>query len=88
VPLFVLDPVLLRGRCASAPRTKFMLGCLAALDEQLRARGSRLVVRRGSPEKVLLELSRDVEIDAVLSRATSPRTRAGVTSACTKRSAA
>ncbi len=77
VPLFVLDPALLCGRFASAARTRFMLGCLEALDAELRARGSQLVVRRGRPEQVLLELAREVELDAVLlSSEVSPYARA------------
>jgi len=42
VAVFVLDDALLRGRFASGPRTAFMLGCLRALDEALRRRGSGL----------------------------------------------
>ena len=54
VPVFVLDDRLLHGRFASASRTAFMLGCLRALDEALRARGARAVraprrARGGAP---------------------------------------
>jgi deoxyribodipyrimidine photo-lyase len=66
VPLFVLDPTLLHGRFASGPRASFMLGCLEELDAQLKARGSRLVVRRGAPERVLVELAREVSATTVL----------------------
>ncbi len=57
VPAFVLDEALLRGRFASAARTTFMLGCLRALDEELRQRGSRLVIRRGPPEQAITDLA-------------------------------
>ena len=50
VPLFVFDPALLGGRFRSHGRTAWMLGCLEALDGELRARGGRLVVRHGRPE--------------------------------------
>ncbi|HMJ03921.1 MAG TPA: DUF389 domain-containing protein [Conexibacter sp.] len=40
VPVFVLDPVLLRGRFASGPRTAFRLECLRELDDALRARAA------------------------------------------------
>ncbi|HTX30463.1 MAG TPA: deoxyribodipyrimidine photo-lyase [Solirubrobacteraceae bacterium] len=60
VPVFCLDPRLLGGRHASGPRTQFLLECLADLDQSLDRRGSRLVVRRGRPERVLAELARDL----------------------------
>jgi deoxyribodipyrimidine photo-lyase len=50
VPLFVFDPVLLGGRFRSHARTAWMLGCLEALDRELRARGGRLVLRHGRPQ--------------------------------------
>ena len=50
VPAFCFDDRLLHGRHASGPRTQFMLECSADLDESLRKRGSRLVVRHGRPE--------------------------------------
>ncbi len=49
IPLFILDPKLLHGARASEKRTAFLLGGLRALDADLRARGSRLVVRMGEP---------------------------------------
>ena len=65
VPVFCLDQRLLDGRHASAPRTRFMLECLADLDRGLRARGSALVVRHGAPERVLPALAREVGASAV-----------------------
>ncbi|WP_205695474.1 deoxyribodipyrimidine photo-lyase [Conexibacter sp. SYSU D00693] len=65
VPVFVLDDALLRGRCASAARTAWMLDCLRVLDEELRERGSALVVRHGPPERVLVELAREAQAAAV-----------------------
>ena len=54
VPLFVFDERLLtKGRFPSAMRTRFMLGCLAELDEALRERGGKLVVRSGRPEELV-----------------------------------
>ena len=66
VPVFVLDDALLHGRFASTPRTAFMLGCLRALDEALRERGSGLVVRHGRPEDELVALAAGVGAEAVL----------------------
>src|SRR3954452_12649355 len=65
-PVFVLDPALLHGRFASASRTGFMLGCLAALAEGLKERGSGLVVREGRPDEVIPALAREAGAEAVL----------------------
>jgi deoxyribodipyrimidine photo-lyase len=65
VPLFVLDDALLRGRYCGAPRAAFMLGCLEALDAELRDRGSGLVVRHGRPEEEVPALARDAGAEAV-----------------------
>ena len=56
VPAFVLDPILLNSSYNSPRRTAFLLDGLRALDADLRARGSRLIVRGGDPEQVLAEL--------------------------------
>jgi deoxyribodipyrimidine photo-lyase len=65
VPVFCFDDRLLHGRHASGPRTQFLLACLADLDESLRRRGSRLVVRHGRPELELPALAREVGATAV-----------------------
>ena len=66
VPVFILDDRLLHGRFASGPRTAFMLGCLRALDDQLTARGGRLVVRHGRPAHELVALAQEVGAQTVL----------------------
>ncbi len=65
IPVFVLDDGLLHGRYASSPRERFLAGCLHALDEQLRERGSGLVVRRGAPAAELRALARETGAAAV-----------------------
>jgi len=65
VPVFVLDDALLGGRYASAARTEFMLGCLRALGDALRERGSGLVVRHGRPEQEIPALAGDAGAAAV-----------------------
>jgi deoxyribodipyrimidine photo-lyase len=60
VAVFCFDDRLLGGRHASGPRTQFLLESLADLDRSLRERGSRLTVRRGRPERELVELAREV----------------------------
>jgi deoxyribodipyrimidine photo-lyase len=66
VPLYVLDDRLLHGRYASPARARFMLGCLRALDEALRERGSGLVVRHGTPEDEVVAVAREAGAEAVL----------------------
>ncbi len=76
VPLFVLDPALLDGRYRSSARVGFMLGCLRALDKELRDRGSRLAVRRGEPENVVRAVAEEAGAEAVLwSSDVSPHAR-------------
>jgi deoxyribodipyrimidine photo-lyase len=60
VPVFCLDDRLLHGRHRSGPRTQFLLECLHDLDDGLRERGGRLVMRHGPPERELVELAREV----------------------------
>ena len=58
LPCFIFDDRLLgRGRFPSSPRTRFMLACLADLRQSLRDLGADLIVRRGDPERVLLDLA-------------------------------
>ncbi len=49
VPVFVLDPALLDSPYVGDKRLAFLFGGLRQLDADLRARGSRLVVRHGEP---------------------------------------
>lgn len=56
VPVFVLDPILLRSRRTAPKRLAFLVAGLHHLDAALRARGSRLVVRTGDPAEVLARL--------------------------------
>lgn len=76
VPVFCFDERLLHGRHASGPRTQFLLECLADLDRELRGRGSGLVIRRGRPERELVELARRVGAqDVYVSQDVSPFAR-------------
>lgn len=64
VPLFVLDDGLRRP--SGAPRLAFLHRCLRELDEPL---DGRLVVRRGDPVAVVLEVAREVEATTVYASA-------------------
>ncbi|HEX6651175.1 MAG TPA: deoxyribodipyrimidine photo-lyase [Thermoleophilaceae bacterium] len=61
VPVFCFDSRLLNGRHASRTRTRFMLECLAELDERLGG----IAFRDGRPERVLPELARELGARAV-----------------------
>jgi len=56
VPVYVLDPELLDAPDAGAKRVAFMFEGLRALDSELRSLGSRLIIRRGEPERELAAL--------------------------------
>jgi deoxyribodipyrimidine photo-lyase len=60
VPVFCLEDRLLHGRHSSGPRAQFLLECLMDLKSSLRELGSDLVIRRGPPERELVELARQV----------------------------
>lgn len=58
VPVFVLDDAILQGRWASPARSAWLLESLRALDAELHARGSQLVLRRGEPLAELLAVAK------------------------------
>jgi deoxyribodipyrimidine photo-lyase len=62
VPVFVLDPRLL-GR--SERRDAWIAATLAALDHDLRARGARLIVRRGDVAAELVRVAREAGANGV-----------------------
>jgi deoxyribodipyrimidine photo-lyase len=65
VPVFVLDPALWRSPQASEKRLAFLLGGLRQLDADLRARGSRLIVRQGQPRRELAALMAETGADQI-----------------------
>jgi deoxyribodipyrimidine photo-lyase len=65
VPVFCFDDGLLQGRHASGSRTQFLLESLSDLDHALRARGSRLFVRRGPPQRELPKLAAEVGAETI-----------------------
>ncbi len=65
IPVFCFDDALLTGRHASGPRTQFLLESLAELDAELRDRGSRLFVRRGSPSREITRLAKETGAETV-----------------------
>jgi deoxyribodipyrimidine photo-lyase len=67
IPVFILDPGILRSRyhVRAGHRKAFLFGGLRRLDEALRERGSRLIVREGEPAGVLAGLARETKASAV-----------------------
>jgi deoxyribodipyrimidine photo-lyase len=59
LPVFVLDPALWDSDYTGDKRRAFLLGGLHALDADLRARGSRLIVRHGHPDEELGHLCQE-----------------------------
>lgn len=65
VPVTILDGDLLDSPEASKMRAAFLLGGLRRLDQDLQARGSRLIVRRGDPGEELARLLSETEASAI-----------------------
>ncbi len=63
VPVFVADPHF--GDLAASRRGRFLLNNLRALQADLRARGSDLVLRRGEPRQVLAQLLAETGAQAI-----------------------
>jgi len=73
LPVFVLDRQLLFHPETAVARVAFMLESLRALDQDLRRRGGRLLVRCGDPAEELLRLVRASGADAVFAHTDSER---------------
>ncbi len=65
LPVFVLDPKLLNSAYASEKRTAFLFAGLQALDESLRQRGSRLIMRQGDPQEQLRLLCQETNASLI-----------------------
>lgn len=65
VPVFILDPKLLKSDNLSEYRLKFMQNALWSLNQQLMNRGSKLILREGDPLEVLRKLVRETKADGI-----------------------
>ncbi len=63
LPVFILDPVLLNT--APERRLNFLFQNLHMLDQDLRSRGSQLIVRHGKPVAVLEGLLQETSADRI-----------------------
>ena len=64
VSLFVFDPDVLDH--AGPPRVAYLLDSLAKLRAWYRERGGELLVRRGDPETVVVDVAREMDADRVV----------------------
>jgi deoxyribodipyrimidine photo-lyase len=69
LPVFILDPVLLRSPYVALRRLAFLYEGLRQLDAGLRARGSYLIVRHGAPYEALAGLVGEIGAHAVYAEA-------------------
>jgi deoxyribodipyrimidine photo-lyase len=67
IPVFVLDRALLHHPETASARVAFMLDCLYHLDQEMRERGGRLILRYGDPVEVLPQLIRETQADGIYS---------------------
>jgi deoxyribodipyrimidine photo-lyase len=65
IPVFIFDRALLHHPETAPARVAFMLNCLAGLDQDLRDRGGRLILRYGDPSEVLPQLIRETQADGI-----------------------
>lgn len=59
IPVFVCDRALLHHPETASARVAFLLEALKGLDQELRDRGGRLILRSGDPVDVLPNLIRE-----------------------------
>jgi len=69
IPCFILDPRLMDHPNTAEKRRAFLLAGLAALDDDLRHRGSRLVIRQGNPRIELQRLQQESHATAIFAEA-------------------
>ncbi|MBK5108134.1 MAG: deoxyribodipyrimidine photo-lyase [Anaerolineales bacterium] len=69
IPLFILDPKLIASSKSGSKRFAFLGNSLDALDKDLRTRGSRLVLRRGTPVDVLTVLAWENQVNQIFAEA-------------------
>lgn len=65
IPLFILDPLLLRSPNVGEKRLAFMYSGLHELDTSLKARGSALILRRGEPLHVLKAFVAETGVEVI-----------------------
>ncbi|MDX2244028.1 MAG: deoxyribodipyrimidine photo-lyase [Leptolyngbyaceae cyanobacterium bins.302] len=65
IPVFVFDRALLHHPETAPARVEFLLQALHGLDQELRDRGGRLIIRFGDPVEVLPNLIRETAAEGI-----------------------
>ncbi|HRH97381.1 MAG TPA: deoxyribodipyrimidine photo-lyase, partial [Prosthecobacter sp.] len=65
VPVFILDPNLLSSEFVGQARLAFLFDGLRELDNSLKKRGSKLILRQGDPLEVLTSLLRETDAESI-----------------------
>ncbi len=65
IPVFIFDNALLHHPETGSGRVAFLLECLRSLDQELRQRGGRLILRRGDPVEVLPQLVQETKAEGI-----------------------
>ncbi|WP_197984943.1 deoxyribodipyrimidine photo-lyase [Leptolyngbya sp. Cla-17] len=65
IPVFIFDRSLLHHPETAVARVAFLLEALKALDQELRDRGGRLIIRFGDPVDVLPKLIRETQAEGI-----------------------
>ncbi len=65
IPIFIFDRALLHHPETGSARVAFMLDCLRSLDQELRDRGGRLILRFGDPVEILPNLIRETGSEGI-----------------------
>jgi deoxyribodipyrimidine photo-lyase len=65
LPVFILDERLLDSDYSGEKRKQFLFASLAALDQALQQRGSRLILRRGDPIEELTRLCQESQVQRI-----------------------
>lgn len=65
IPVFIFDRALLHHPETGSARVAFMLDCLRSLDQELRDRGGRLILRFGDPVEILPNFIRETRADGI-----------------------
>jgi deoxyribodipyrimidine photo-lyase len=65
VPVFIFDDAILGHPDCGGPIVQFMLGCLQALQENLRSAGGDLLLLRGKPLEQLRRLAKSCKASAI-----------------------
>ena len=65
IPLYILSEWKRKHHWCGPARQEFLCGCLESLEQNLRRKGGRLIVRQGSAETVLARLIRESGAEAI-----------------------